>query len=98
METLHPIEGHSNYLITRSGKVYSRISKRFLDGAVNPAGYKLFRIQDDSKVTKTWGLHRLLAYVFLKGSFKPGLVVNHKDGVKSNNEIDNLEWVTYEKI
>lgn len=37
-------------------------------------------------------LHRLVAKVFIPGDFD--LQINHKDGNKHNNTIDNLEWCT----
>ena len=39
-------------------------------------------------------IHRLVAITFLENTEnKP--CVNHKNGVKSDNTINNLEWVTY---
>lgn len=44
--------------------------------------------------TKRFLLHRLVCIVFLENiNNKP--CVNHKDGKKQNNDISNLEWVTY---
>lgn len=43
------------------------------------------------------GIHRLLATVFLptpSGDLRL-LIPNHKNGIKHDNQIDNLEWVTY---
>lgn len=37
--------------------------------------------------------HRCVAEEFVTGNF-PGAVVNHKDGIKHNNNIQNLEWTT----
>lgn len=44
-------------------------------------------------------VHRLLALTFVPSPFdeifQDDLEVNHKDGVKTNNSLDNLEWVTW---
>ncbi len=38
-------------------------------------------------------LHRLIAEAFLPGD--PRKTVNHKNGVKTDNRIENLEWATH---
>lgn len=40
-------------------------------------------------------VHRLVAFVWLKDSYKEGLEINHKDYNKGNNSVDNLEWVSH---
>lgn len=43
----------------------------------------------------TLHIHRLLALTFVHCPGDPSIMeVNHKDGVKSNYDLDNLEWVT----
>lgn len=39
-------------------------------------------------------LHRIIYRKFI-GLLTPGLVINHKDGVRDNNSLENLELVTY---
>lgn len=91
------IPGFNRYVISRDGKVYNRISDTFLDGSINPAGYHNFRITGNDGLTGTWGLHRLLGFVFKHpGCSVKRLVVNHRDGNKGNNDLENLEWTTYQ--
>ena len=45
------------------------------------------------KTPKTWLVHRLVAMAFL-GVPEESLTVNHKDGNRGNNCIDNLEWLS----
>lgn len=52
--------------------------------------YYAVKLSKDGK-TKHFKVHRLVAEAFIK---KPELQVNHIDGNKQNNRVDNLEWVT----
>ena len=38
-------------------------------------------------------VHRLVAAEFVRG-YRTGLVVNHKNGIRDDNRLENLEWVT----
>ena len=65
-----------------------------LHPAVDPGGYLRTMFCIDLKNT-TVKVHRIVAEAWVKGKTKKRNEVNHKDGIKQNNEADNLEWVTH---
>lgn len=46
--------------------------------------------------SKSYSVHRLVASAFIP-PIKGKNIVNHKDGNKKNNHVENLEWVTYKE-
>lgn len=86
--------GFSNYCITNDGKLFSLYVNRFLKPWVNEYGYSAHLIHKDDGVKTNVLIHRLVAYCFCSESYTEDKVVNHKDGNKLNNSLDNLEWVT----
>ena len=57
-----------------------------------PEGYLAVDLQRDQVRTRTY-VHRLLWEAF-RGPIPSGLEINHRDGNRSNNRLDNLELVT----
>lgn len=55
-------------------------------------GYYQVRLSKNGK-NKTFRIHRLVALAFLENPFNY-TDVNHKDEVKTNNKVNNLEWCT----
>lgn len=59
-----------------------------------PDGYLQVRLSNGSRVgAKTFCVHQLVALAFF-GDLPDGWHTNHKDGDKTNNRVDNLEYVT----
>jgi len=54
-------------------------------------GYYRVNLWDHGK-TRTYTVHKLIALTFLKPS--PKKQINHIDGNRLNNKVENLEWVT----
>lgn len=54
-------------------------------------GYKMVTIRDLNNKNHTLKVHRMVAETYLDNPFNLPLV-NHKDEIKSNNNLDNLEW------
>lgn len=86
--------GHPDYAVTKDGRVYSSKSDRFLTGWINISGYRTVGLYDSTTDTMYNAVvHRLVAKAFIPNpENKPQ--VNHKDGNKLNNVLENLEWAT----
>jgi len=80
--------------INVNGELFSTRSNKILKPTLGRGGYYEYTPYIDGKKVKLYQ-HRLVALRFLDNPDKLE-VVNHKDGNKTNNKIDNLEWCTQE--
>lgn len=104
------IPGFTRYVISADGRVIIRMNgprnsvrrnkpdRPLTEKSVGPQHqnrYRGFDIRADDDHYTGVGTHRLLALAFLPyGRLVDTMEVNHRDGIKSNNRLDNLEWVT----
>ena len=91
---MEPIDGFPDYFVTTEGKVYSVKRRVYLSpNKGNSDGYHLVLLPDKAGVRRGLRVHRLVAHAFIPNpEHKP--CVNHIDGDRKNNAVDNLEWVT----
>lgn len=82
-------EVYENYLINKNGDIYSIKNKRLLKKTCNPNGYIYYNLNNKSILA-----HRIVAFTFIENTDKSKDQVNHIDGDKTNNRVENLEWVT----
>lgn len=81
------------YAVTRDGNVWSYKSKKFLKPDNNGSGgYYYVNLYKDGK-GKNFRIHRLVAKAFIP-NYDNLPEVNHKDEDKSNNCVENLEWIS----
>ena len=94
MTEFTPIEGlEGRYSVSREGEVYSHLRNKILKGGTSGNGYRYVSFMAASGVADARFIHRLVAKTFIPNP--EGLPeVNHIDGNKINNHVDNLEWVT----
>ena len=92
MEQWKDIPGYEGYYqISSFGQVKNIQTNKLLKGDINNAGYKRVVLYTPTK--HRYFIHQLVAKIFCEG-WQNGLVVNHIDGNKQNNNKNNLEWVT----
>jgi len=85
---------NSKYFIDDLGNVYGKSKKLKTNQLHN--GYRDVTIRFLDSSVKRILVHRLVALVYLPNpENKP--VVNHKDGDKANNKLENLEWASYKE-
>lgn len=80
------------YNISLCGTIQSKTTGRIVSSKPDKYGYHRIYLKTDKRVYTT--RHHLLALKFIEGKTKYKKEVNHKDGDKSNNNVENLEWVT----
>lgn len=93
----YQIPGASNYYFSKTGDLYSEHRKKVLPPRkIKPSmRYEMISLRSDSGESISTAKHRLLASMFLNdGTDKTKMQVDHIDGNRFNNSLDNLEWVT----
>lgn len=95
-EVFKDVVGFEDYFqISNLGKIFSKRSNKILKLHTNKSGYVSLatKIGGRQGTSHCFRVHRLVAEAFLPNP-ENKLEVNHKDGIKTNNKISNLEWVT----
>jgi len=95
LEIWKDVDGYENYYrVSNNGKVLSVIKSKhiILKQRVTKYGYCAVNIRNEQN-KRNVSVHRIVAIAFIPNP-ENKREVNHKDGIKTNNSIENLEWVT----
>lgn len=83
-----------NYLVSSCGRVMNKNTKRLLKLHKNPRGYLEANLWEEGKGATTQ-IHRLVYYSF-NSAADTALVINHLNGIKTDNTLENLVACTYQ--
>lgn len=90
------VPGFSRYAISEDGVLVCAQTGERINFYSEDDGYLKVSLYNDSGKKAMTGRHRLLALTYLPmPKTDEVLVVNHKNGIKHDDRIENLEWTTY---
>ena len=103
LEGMYYIPGFTRYLISKDGRVLDHKRNVWIKvdtytdypSTSSMKGYNYMGVERDTGKRSTLGLHRALALAFKKFDARvDSLDVNHKNGIKGDDWVDNLEWAS----
>lgn len=93
MEIWKDISGYPDYQVSNFGNVKSNKTGKLLNPHITEQRYCIVNLYKNG-VDRHFKVHRLVAFVFIENKFNKK-TVNHKDGNKTNNNFENLEWCNH---
>jgi len=92
------------YLVSSRGQVKSLTTNTMMSPEITNTGYRRVTLSKNCN-KKHFSLHRLVGKTFIdipeeyknNGLGYNDLCINHKNGIKTDNTADNLEWTTIRK-
>ena len=82
-------------MISNRGRIYSLKTNKELIPSLDPDGYVVATLYINGEYFY-YRVHRLVMEYFYEGDFECNESINHIDGDKANNDIDNLEYCSCE--
>lgn len=86
------IKGWEMYEVDTDGNVYGKNGNK-LKYSLNHNGYCIVNFYHNH-IRKGFGVHTIVALTFLDNNDPLKTQINHKNGNKEKNNVENLEWVT----
>ena len=80
------------YYAQEDGQIISAYSGKSLKSYIAKNGYAHLDLRKNKKA-RTFSVHRIIAESFIPNPENKA-EVNHKNGIKSDNRVENLEWVS----
>lgn len=92
MEIWKDIPNIASYEISNLGRIRNKVTGVVRSPKIGRGGYAVFQHKINKK-SKSYFVHRLVLLAFV-GDLPDGMEVNHKNAIRNDNRLDNLEYVT----
>lgn len=86
------VRGHPGFYVRSDGIVIGKRGKPMI-GHIDRGGYHEVLFSENGK-TNQYRTHRIVLETFMPRPDMKKLQVNHKNGIKTDNRLENLEWCT----
>ena len=81
--------------VSNLGKLRNTRTKHIYKTSLSNGYYTVCISPGSRSDLKAFKIHRCIAETFIENIYDRNMVINHKNGIKVDNSIDNLEFVTY---
>ena len=88
-----PIKDYPQYFICKNGQIFSDKTNSYLKPRINRHGYAKIGLYKANREKVYHSVHRLVAQAFIP-NLENKQDVNHINGIKTDNRVENLEWNT----
>ena len=91
---IHPV--FSNYAASKDGEILNVKTGRIFKKIMSDQGYYKFKVNDKKNLIKpkSYYIHRF-EWECIRGVIPEGFIIDHCDSVKTNNKIENLQFLTF---
>jgi hypothetical protein len=86
------IDIYSNYMVLQDGRIYNTIRRKLVKPIMNASGYCYVSLCTGG-IKQNLYVHRIVAVHFIPNN-ENKTQVNHKNKIRHDNRVENLEWVT----
>lgn len=91
---MRPIRGYQGYYATIDGRIWSEKSQKFLSLKTKSKGYVKVNLYNNKGKVKNVRVHRMI-WVAFNGDIPSGYQINHKNSIRDDNRLENLELLTH---
>ena len=92
VSNLGNIKSLDREVYNEGNKTICKVKGKILKPSFDRNGYCYVGLVKNKVKTNSLKVHRLVGFAFCNG-YEIGKEINHKDGIRHNNEAKNLEWV-----